>query len=233
VVAAFFQTVAGVGFGMVAGPVVLMVLDDPAAVLISTLISWLISVALWPGLRRGTDRTMLLRLTGGAVLGVPVGLGLLAVLDIYALKLLAGALIGALTAMMVFGAPGMRVQGRAGDLIFGALGGIFGGCLAMPGPTAAVRMTALGYPKATTRATMVSFFCLIWPVIFLGQVATAGVATQTLWNALMLVPATLAGIVAGNWAARRVSEAVFRRLVIAILAVSSATLLGRTLWLGG
>ena len=42
-VASFFQAVTGIGFGMIAGPFILMVLEDPAAVVISTLMSALVA----------------------------------------------------------------------------------------------------------------------------------------------------------------------------------------------
>lgn len=233
-VAAFFQSVTGVGFGMIAGPVILIVLEDPGAVVISTCLSWLIALCLFPLLRRGTDFPMLWRLLAGAAMGLPLGLWLWSIADIQMLKLMAGIIIGLLTAAMLFGAPGVRTPGLGGDLFFGALGGVFGGCLAMPGPTATMRMTGQGYDKVVTRATMVSFFMGIWPLVFTGQAITRGLEAATLLNAITLVPATLAGIVAGNWAASRVSEQVFRRLVMGVLILTSVSLLGNAAWeMGG
>ena len=86
-------------------------------------------------------------------------------------------------------------------------------------------MNELGYPKAVTRATMMTFFCYIWPVIFAGQWAVIGVSSVTLWNAVMLVPATLAGVLVGNWAASRVSERFFRNLGLVFLCGTSVSLL--------
>ena len=231
-IAAFFQAVTGIGFGMLAGPVILVVMDDPQAVIVSTLMSWLIALGLLPMVWRGTDRAMLLRLGAGAAIGIVPGLGLLAISGIAGLKLLAGVVIGLLTALMLFGAPGMGRRGLAGDLIFGGLGGIFGGCLAMPGPTAALRLGGLGYPKAVVRATMVSFFVVVWPLVFAGQWATIGLSAETAANALALVPATLGGLLVGNWTAGRVSERVFRRMVIFFLIATSASMLGNAIWTG-
>lgn len=234
-IAAFFQSVTGVGFGMIAGPVILIVLEDPAAVAISTCLSWLIAVCLFPILRQGTDGTMMLRLLMGAAMGLPLGLWVWGAAGILTLKLLAGITIGTLTAMMLFGAPGMRTPGLPADLAFGALGGFFGGCLAMPGPPAALRMTGIGAEKTVSRATLVSFFMGVWPLIFAGQALTRGISASTLSNAAMLVPATIAGIVLGNYAASRVSEAFFRRLVVGFLILTAAGLLADVarVWIGG
>ncbi len=223
--AAFFQTVTGVGFGMVAGPVILLLMNDASAILVSTLMSWLIALVLAPALLRGSDRGMLARLALGALIGLPVGLALLTLADVATLKLLAGLTISLATAMMLFGAPGVGRPSRGLDLLAGALGGLFGGALAMPGPTAAIRMGGLGYDKATVRSTMVAFFVTAWPAILLGQALTAGLSESTLRQALGLVPATLAGLALGQWAASRVSERVFRRLVMVFLVATAASLI--------
>lgn len=224
-VAAFFQSVTGIGFGMIAGPVILVVLAEPQAVIVSTLMSWLIGLVLFPMLYRGADWRLALRLLASAAVVLPLGLWVLSIADIATLKLISGVSIGALTAMMVLGAPGMRTPGRAGDAAFGGLAGLFGGCLAMPGPTAVLRATGLGLAKARTRATMVVFFAMVWPLIFLGQWASIGISQQTLIHGASLIPATLTGLAIGNWAAGRVSEVFFRRLVILVLLATAVALL--------
>lgn len=229
-VAAFFQSVTGIGFGMIAGPVILVVLDDPGAVVISSLMSALIAYVLFPLIRRGADWRMTLRLLAGAAIGVPVGALLLAVTGILALKLVAGLVIAILTLMLIFGAPGTGRPGLAGDLIFGGLGGLLGGALAMPGPTAALRAAALGHSKVVVRASMMGFFVGVWPIVLFAQAIALDLSVQTLWNALSLVPATLAGLGVGHYAAGRVSEGFFRRVVTVILFATSASLLGNVFW---
>lgn len=229
-VAAFFQSVTGIGFGMIAGPVILMVLDDPGAVVISTLMSALIAYVLFPLVRRGADWRMTLRLMLGAALAVPVGAALLAVADIMILKLVAGLAIAILTLLLLFGAPGTGRPGLAGDLVFGGLAGLLGGALALPGPTTALRVAALGHPKVVVRATMMGFFVGVWPIILVAQALALDLTAQTFWNALSLVPATLAGLGAGHYAAGRVSEGFFRRVVTVLLFAASASLLGNVIW---
>lgn len=229
-VAAFFQSVTGIGFGMIAGPVILMVLDDPGAVVISTLMSALIAYVLFPLVRRGADWRMTLRLLAGAALFLPLGALLLAVADIQVLKLGAGLAIAALTGLLLFGAPGTDRPGLTGDLVFGGLAGLLGGALAMPGPTAALRAAALGHSKIVVRASMMGFLVGIWPMILVAQAVALDLSAQTFWNALSLVPATLAGLGLGNYAAGRVSEGFFRRVVTVLLLATSASLLGNVIW---
>lgn len=228
--ASFCQAVTGIGFGMIAGPIILMAVGDHSAIIVSTLMSWLIAAALAPALWRGADRVMLRRLCVGAALGLPAGAWLFAVTGIELLQVLAGAVVGLMTLMIVFGAPAVGRPGTKLDLLYGALGGCFGGCLSMPGPTAAVRLTALGHGKVVVRSTMIAFFVVIWPFIFLAQALGAGLSGATLWSAATLTPATLVGLLLGNAAAGRVSETLFRRAVLLFLSLTAATLLGRALW---
>lgn len=224
VIAAFFQSVTGIGFGMIAGPVILMVLSDPVAIVISTLMSWLIGLVLFPFLRRGADWALALRLLGGAVAGLPLGLVLVSIASVAVLKLICATAIAVLTAIMVVGAPAARRPGTGGDLAFGFLAGVFGGCLAMPGPTAVIRAAGLGLEKARVRATMVTFFAMVWPLIFAGQWLSLDIGRETFLNAAMLAPATLGGLMIGNWAASRASERVFRSMVMVFLVLTSMTL---------
>ncbi|MEM7190948.1 MAG: sulfite exporter TauE/SafE family protein [Pseudomonadota bacterium] len=224
-IAAFFQSVTGIGFGMIAGPVILVVMDDPAAVMISTLMSWLVAAVLWPFLRHGADMRFVMRLCLGAAIGLIAGAAMLAIVTVTFLKLFAGLVIGGLTLLMLVGAPGVSRKGSIGDLIFGAIGGVFGGALAMPGPPAALRGSGVGFDKTAVRATMVCFFVVVWPMIYAAQIVSIGISLETLGNALRLVPATLAGLAAGHWVAQRVSETLFRRLVFVFLFASAAGLL--------
>ena len=230
VLAAFFQSVTGIGFGMIAGPVILIVLDDPAAVVISTCMSALIAYVLFPFVRHGADWRLTGRFLLGAAICIPLGAALLAFANIAVLKLIAGGAIAALTLLMVFGVPGSSRPGLTGDLIFGGLGGLLGAALAMPGPIAALRVSGLGHKKVVVRASMVGFFVGVWPMILAAQWIALDLTLQSFRNAALLVPATLAGLAVGHYAAARVSESFFRRVVIILLFATSLSLLGNVIW---
>ena len=91
--AAFFQAVTGIGFGMIAGPVILLVLATPSAMILTNILNWTVALALLPLVWRDADRRLGGRLLLGALLGLPVGAALLGVADVVTLKLAAGVLI--------------------------------------------------------------------------------------------------------------------------------------------
>jgi len=226
--AASMQAITGIGFAMIAGPFILLALDDGSAVQVTSALSLLIAALLAPGLRARIDWRMFWRLCIGSMIGLPFGLVLFLVVDLDLLKLIAGLTVGLLTALIIF-APrhtggGQRPESSA-DWAVAGISGFFGGCLAMPGPTAAARMNARNFDKTVTRATILAMFLFLYPIILVAHGIVIGGARDALMTSVGLAPGAIAGTLAGAFAASRVSERAFRNLVLVLLAATSATLL--------
>ena len=73
-VAALLYTISGFGFAVLSVPLYLLLLDPAQAVQLAIILSTGLSFAAVPGLRRTVAPTLLLRLTVGSLLGLPVGL---------------------------------------------------------------------------------------------------------------------------------------------------------------
>jgi len=101
-----------------------------------------------------------------------------------------------------------------------------GGILAMPGPVPAAWMSARAYDKDTIRATILVMFVVAYGFALLLQLALAGISANTVRLTALLVPSTVAGIVVGKFLSQRISEAVFRRLLTIVLALSVVFLFG-------
>ena len=198
--------------------------------ILTNILNWTVALALLPLVWRDADRRLGGRLLLGALLGLPVGAALLGVADVVTLKLAAGVLIGILTWMMVFGGPGLHRPGWTGDLVMGGFGGALGASIAEPGPTAAARMNALGLDKDRVRATMLLFFAIASPPVILGQSLGIGLDRATLVSALWLLPTTLGGLALGQIVAGRVSQRLFRAMVIGLLFATAASLLINAIW---
>lgn len=230
--AALLQGVTGIGYALIAGPVLLLALDDAAAVPITAALCWMLSVLLIPGAARFADRRMLLRFIVASVAASPLGLALFLVADPPALKLMAGVVIGALTAAMLSNAAAFAsAPGARDDYAAGAVAGAMGGALSILGPPISLRMTAQRMPKARNRATVLAYFVLVYPVVFCGQsLISGGDGTAALTQALGYTPATIAGAIGGWLLAPLVSEALFRNVVVAILILTTASLIVDGLW---
>jgi uncharacterized membrane protein YfcA len=230
--ATMLQAATGIGFGIIAGPLLLIVMDSASAVQVSILLSLFISAVIVPTLRKSIDVPLLIRLAIGSFAGLALGIYLFLQVDLDTLKILAGIVV----LFMAFSvwrsgtasdtlAAGAKRHGPAGDFATGILSGAMTTSLAMPGPPVASRLLVLARPRDVVRATILALFVVSYSAAFLVQSATAGVDKQTLIFSAQLLPATALGLVAGRGLAGKFSEAFFRRLISAILLVTAIALL--------
>lgn len=224
--AAMLQGVTGIGFALIAGPVLLLALDGAVAVPITAVLTWMLSLLLIAGAARSVDRALLARFMLASVAAAPIGLAMLLAANPAALKLLAGAVIGLLTIVMLWGAAAKASKpGARSDYAAGALAGAMGGALAILGPPVALRMTAQNVPKTRNRATVLAYFVLVYPVVFLGHSLIGVGGGGALASAMSYAPASVAGAVVGWLLTPHVSEALFRRIVALVLISTTASLI--------
>ena len=232
--ASALQAATGIGFGVIAGPVLLIVLNDGSAIQVSVLLNLLIATILAPSLRQKADRRLLKSLLIGLAIGSPLGLLIFLQMDISLLKVFAGLVVLFTLFLVLRGnraSPSSEgdVAGRFEQVSVGVIAGIMGGSLAMPGPVPAAWMSARGFDKDTIRATILVMFIAAYTIALLLQFALANISMDTLMLTAMLAPPTLAGILVGHILSSRISEAVFRRLLLVILAFTTVFLFA-TLW---
>ena len=223
-IAAFLQAVTGIGFALIAGPVILLAMNDGSAFQVTAVLSFLIAIVLAPRIWRFAHKDAFKALGVGAALGLIPGILLYATVGANTLKIGAGLVLTALCVQFLFGARS-EGQKRPVNRGIGFISGCLGGALAMPGPTAAIGLARAGADKTVSRATILSFFVLFYPFIFLGQSLAAGLTQDTVTATALFVPATLAGTFAGRWAEPHVNETHYRRAVLFFLVVIACSLL--------
>ena len=207
-----------------------MVMNSGSAVQVSILLSLLIALVLTPSLYRQVDRRLLSRLLLGTAIGLPIGIVVFMQVSIDLLKLLAGlaVLFMALNASGVLALSPRRGRTRRGELhnvAIGVLSGAMSSSLAMPGPVVAAHMTSLAFPKETIRATILVMFVFSYTAAMAFQAALVDVEREAMILTATLAPATVLGIVLGRLSVGWISERMFRRLLIVVLAATSVSLL--------
>ena len=231
------QAATGIGFGIIAGPVLLLVLNSPAAIQISVLQSWLICAVLVPGLRASVQTDLLKTFAKGSMIGIPLGGAVYFLVSIGLLKFLAGlTVLGTLFFVLHSHNEGRKrsAKGEAGrglpataglwPLSMGFVSGAMNSSLAMPGPIPAAWMSGAGHAKDAVRATVLTLLLFTYPAAFLLQWFLVGLEWHTVWLCLGLAPATLAGIMVGRLLVRRVTEEVFRWFLALVLISTVAGL---------
>ncbi len=231
--AAFIKGAIGFGFPTVATPLLAVATNVRTAVvvlLLPNILMDVIQVTRHPGLAAAARRHGPLIAAG--VVGTVVGTQFLSVVSARALLGLLGVVIlgGVLTSLA---RPTWRVSRRWEPIASPAAGlvaGVLGGITNVPGTPLALYYQALGLPKGEfVRAIALTF--LVLKVTQFGAVWQVGLMDRRLLA--LSLGATAIGLAVfrlGLWAQDRVPTEVFRRAVLAFLALLSVAMVARALW---
>ena len=219
----------GFGLGMVAIPVLLLLLPPQDTVVIVNAM-----IVLTTGLTLlQTWRHLNLRQSWPFVIAglppVPLGVLLLDAANPTALRLTIIVLIMALAVMSMFQIrlPGARRRG-AGP-VCGFLTTLLVTTLGVGGPLGGLYCIEQDWPRDTIRSTMALYFLLAAGLAMALFAAVGLVAAATAQNIGLLGMATLAGSAVASVVARRMSRRVFRYAALAVTIGGSVSLLGREL----
>ena len=230
-VGALVQAATGFGFAILAAPVFLVAMNSPGAIPILVALHVPQSLLLVPGIWHRASRWHLKRLVLGAVVGCPVGLWLFAGADVRALTLTVGCLILAVIGLLLVREALARRRrhvitaaghGTAATLATGAISGVMTALLVMPGPPLMVYFMGARQAADALRALSLSFFALCYIAVTAANIVT-GQMPRASWTAVgLLMPAVIAGTLAGTTLGGRFSEAGMRVAILVLLFLSGA-----------
>ncbi len=223
--AAFGQTVAGFGFSLLAVPPLGLIIDPKAAVVVAAVLLAANSAMLAWGERTHIDRNAVRLLLAGALPGLPLGLALLNVMPVAALRV---TLAIAILAAVVIIASGARLTSRSAtvELAAGFATGVLTTSLNANGPPTVLALQARGLaPQAfrPTTSTVLGLTSAVGVALFgLGGRLTGEVLSM----AAIALPAMVAGWFIGSRVRGRVAPVAFRRLVLGLLVLAALATMG-------
>ncbi len=221
--AGFLQTTTGVGFAMVAVPMLVLV-DLSYAPGPSLFVMLFLSIAMVAGSRSDVDRQGFVSLFPGVFLGTIAGSRLLGMLSASAFGLVFGFIVLAALAIgrMGFAPRQSPVVNASGGFVSGMMGTISG----IHGPPLAV-MYQRAEP-ARARAT-IAFVFVVASVLSLISLNSAGhFGRVEALAGLALVPGLAVGFVLASTGRRFISDRVARNGMLWIAAISAITLIGKS-----
>jgi uncharacterized membrane protein YfcA len=225
--AGFVQGLSGFGFSLTAMSVWAWVLEPQLAAALAVfggLTGQLIAAAT---VRRGFDLKRLAPFLLGGLCGLPLGVLLLPRLDVPMFKLLMGLLLVIVCPLMFFAPRLPRIErgGRIGDAVSGVAGGVMGGLGGFSGVAPSLWCTVRGFGKDAQRAVIQNFNLALLAATFVAYVAS-GIASRPMLPLFAVVaPAMVIPSLLGSRLYARISEAAFRRVVLALLTASGAAML--------
>jgi len=227
-VAAFVRSALGFGDAVVAMPLLAMALGvrtaTPLVAFVGPTLSLLILARSW----RKVEFRAAGKLIAATLVGIPIGIYGLARLPEAPLKLALGLII------LLYGLFGlMRPQARIKEekawmpWALGATAGVLGGAYNTNGPPVVAYGMLRGWPPDSFRATLQGYFLPTGLAILAGH-GLAGLWTATVLRSyLYSLPAIVLGVILGGLLAKRLTHAIFAKLVYASLAVMGAAMLLR------
>jgi uncharacterized protein len=238
--AAVLQAVGGFGFAVVAAPLFLLLVEPARAIQLVIIVSAALSIVVLPGLLRAIAPRLLLRLTGGSLFGLPLGLLAFRHSDPRLVRMTAGATVLAFAAVIAALRLGGRSGKRAGlimtprrDLAAGAVSGVATALIGMSGPPVLIYLILVETPPRTVRATLLAFFALIYSATLAAHAATVGVPAPTWMVAAILIPFALIGGLVGRPLGDRLGADAFAIFAVGLLGATGLYTLTAAAFAGG
>jgi uncharacterized membrane protein YfcA len=218
IVASFVAGVSGFGFAVFLMSFFPLILGIRAANVLVSLAGIAITLYMFVPLRRKVKWGVVARVLAGMAIGIPAGVWILVRVEERILS------IGLGTFILLYIAYDILIRHRLKKKIplflgyfAGLLGGAFAGAITAGGPPIVAFLSSLEYDKETTKANVLAYITIasLYKAVFLLHYDL--VTKQILvYTALLLIP-SFAGMLAGKAVFNRLSNRLFRRVVLGIL----------------
>lgn len=226
--ASLVRITAGFGYSLVSVPLMALLIDPVTAVVIAAVTA--VPLNLWVAVRdrAHAHRTLSPLLLVSAVAGVPFGLWVINVVDERTLLIVIAAVIVVSTVLIWLR---VRVPGGIPAVAgMSALSGASFSATAIDGPLLVAGLQGSKYgdlSPRTQRATLSVTFSATSVATMIGFGLTGQLTSQVGMAVLVGVPAMVLGTAVGERLFRRMDAEWFRRAVLALMVVSSVSIMTR------
>ena len=184
-------------------------------------------------LRHALDLRKAWPLALGTIIGIPVGVSILAYLNPIYLRFGVGVLLVLYTiyglARPVF-AP-MKI-GRGADIAIGVSNGLLGGLTGLGGVISTISCQWRGWPKDLQRAVFQPVLFVAFVVISISQAVAGTITRDTLALYVLGVPFLVAGLWSGFRLFGKIDDEAFRKTVLVLLLLAGLSLIAQALLSG-
>ncbi len=213
------QGLTGFGSGLVAIPLLCMIIDVKKAVPLALLNGLVITTFLAFKLRPFMDRKKILPLLSGSIPGILIGASMLKIVDPGWIRVLLGILLFSISCYALHARPKPLNPPRVWGYIAGFFTGFISALLSAGGPPAIIYTTLTSWEKDEIKATLTGFFVASGMVTVLAHIVTGSTTTETVRLFLTTVPFVLLGTSLGSLFSKRINRILYLRIVYCFLAV--------------
>lgn len=208
---------SGFGAAMMQAPVFAILFTPPQAVATMAGLGWTASLQLAPGVLREVDWREILPITVIAGLAVPLGAYILLALDAVVMRRGISALVLLMVMVLMTGWRYPAKPGLAGSLATGGLSGLINGASGVGGPPVVLYLLVGPNPARTNRANLITYYIFLNGITVFSLYFHGAVNETTLGRIALLLPAQFVSLWAGSWLFRRATDAIYRKIALALL----------------
>lgn len=227
IVAGFVQGLSGFAFGLVAMSFWAWAIEPQLAAVMTVFGALTGQIIAAISVRRGFNFKLLLPFLIGGLMGTPIGVIILPLLDVHLFKLVLGALLVVWCPLMLFAGhlPRITAGGSFADGLIGFIGGVMGGIGGFTGPIPTLWCTLRQWEKDTQRAIIQNFNLAALSATMATYIVTGKLKVEMLPTMAIVAPAMLVPTLLGAKLYVGISESTFRKIVLTLLTVSGVALL--------
>ncbi|MEL4504639.1 sulfite exporter TauE/SafE family protein [Luteococcus sp. H138] len=231
-VGAVLQRLSGTGMGLVLAPILTLVLGAATGVLVANATTTVSALMMLLALRRDVEWPRALLICAFAIPGAVVGGFVVRATPAAWLQVIVGGVVMlAILVTVLASALGRmpRVHAPWITPLAGFLGGIFNTTAGVSAPVMVVHSRLVAWEQKAFAASMQPVFATMgfFSVLVKPLLAAADTALPPWWLMPLVVVTVVVGILAGTWAARRVSSAQARTIAITLAGLGGFSALVR------
>lgn len=222
--AALAQAAGGIGFGLIAGPALVLVLGGTAGMQATIMLNLLVALFTWIACRKDVRYDHVLPMAPGLLLGISLGLGVAVLAPEWTVKITLCFVL----AWICFGAKQVSNAMTSSTLRFSLLSGVMAGSIAIPGPAAAIYLSGVTNNARAARSAMMPLLFFTYAVTGLGVASIQGINEQAISVSASYAAMVVAGILPGLWLSRWLSERTLRHITQSLLVGTLCALMYTT-----
>jgi hypothetical protein len=219
--ASIVMSLAGFGFGLVVTPLLILFLDSKLVITLSAFLSAVICLPIvWQSRKQFQPKQTLIMLIS-CLIGLPIGLYILSVIPVPALKLLISSLVVVFAVLLVLGISHRLKRENAGLSLSAFAGGILMACAGLGGPPVVLYLLNQGYQKRRFYFTSAQYYLISGLAAFALLGLTGEIKGSAMLNACTFIPVVAIGYILGTVLHNRIDPTLFRKIALSVIILAA------------
>lgn len=227
---AFLASTFGFGFGLIAMPLMALVLDLKTAVPLIAITSAFLASIIFYKSRHEVDFRDIRKLIAGSVVGIPIGLYFLKGTDESVMKMILALMLILFALYSLFGKVNITLKSDWLSYPVGLVAGIINAAYNMGGPPVIIYGALKQWSPSAFRVNIFSWYCPLSIIIVTSHLLAGLVTRSTItWSALSL-PLVVIATIAGEKLNRSIPARQFNILIHISLLLIGFLLIYKVVW---